>query len=171
MEEHEVTTDHNTDHSYSRDTGPGIVEPCMNPSCQATTFALESECERLRAEVSELRVEEGSLKKGAFRDNDTMAQDLTGVPTFAKLIVLFNFVKKFIKVGQSITPSQCLILTLRLRLNVPLHFLAFLGGFSKSTAVFNSAQMYFFFRLLELILLPPKEQIQISLPMCFRNSF
>ncbi|CAL8326249.1 unnamed protein product [Boreogadus saida] len=44
MEEHEVTTDHNTDHSYSRDTGPGIVEPCVNPSCQATTFALESEC-------------------------------------------------------------------------------------------------------------------------------
>ncbi|CAL8346776.1 unnamed protein product [Gadus morhua 'NCC'] len=33
MEEHEVTTDHNTDHSYSRDTGPGIVEPCVNPSC------------------------------------------------------------------------------------------------------------------------------------------
>ena len=72
------------------------------------------------------RVEERSLNEEAFRDNDTMVQDLTGLPTFAKLIVLFNFVQKFIKVGQSITPFQCLILTLmRLRLNVPLHFLAF----------------------------------------------
>ena len=39
MEEQEVTTDHNTDHSYTRDTGLGFVEPCVNPSCQ--TFAME----------------------------------------------------------------------------------------------------------------------------------
>ena len=39
VEEHEVTTstDCHTDHNYSNsDTGPGIVEPCVNPSCQAT---------------------------------------------------------------------------------------------------------------------------------------
>ncbi|KAK0151943.1 THAP domain-containing protein 4 [Merluccius polli] len=127
MEEHEVTTDHHTDHSYSRDTGPGIVEPCMNPSCQAVMFAMESECTRLRAEVCELRarVEERPLNEEAFRDNDTMVQELTGLPSFAKLIIVFNFLS-FLKVGQSITPFQCLILTLmRLRLNVPLHFLAF----------------------------------------------
>ncbi|KAK0149998.1 THAP domain-containing protein 4 [Merluccius polli] len=176
MEEHEVTTDHHTDHSYSRDTGPGIVEPCMNPSCQAVMFAMESECTRLRAEVCELRarVEERSLNEEAFRDNDTMVQELTGLPSFAKLIIVFNFLSTFLKVGKSITPFQCLILTLmRLRLNVPLHFLAFFFGISKSTSVrvFNNTLDVMFFRLSELILWPSKEQIQISLPMCFRNNF
>lgn len=38
VEEHKVTT--STDHNYTKDTGPGIVEPCVNPSCQATMSAL-----------------------------------------------------------------------------------------------------------------------------------
>lgn len=160
----------------TREAGPGIVEPCMNPSCQAMIFAMESECARLRAEVGELRarVEERSLNEEAFRENDTMVQEHTGLPTYAKLMVLFNFLKDFIKVGQSVTPFQCLILTLmRLKLNVPLHFLAFVFGFSKATAVrvFNSTLDVLYFRISDLIVWPPREQIQISLPMCFRNNF
>ena len=171
-EELEVTSDHN----YVKEAGPGILKPCMNPSCQATIFAMERECARLRAEVGELRakVEERSLNEEAFRDNDTMVQEHTGLPTFAKLMVLFTFLQDFIKAGHSVTPFQCLILTLmRLKLNVPLHFLAFVFGVSKATAVrvFNSTLNVLYFRISDLIVWPPREQIQISLPMCFRNNF
>uniref|UniRef100_A0A8P4G3H8 THAP-type domain-containing protein n=1 Tax=Dicentrarchus labrax TaxID=13489 RepID=A0A8P4G3H8_DICLA len=81
-------------------------EPCVNPSCQATMSALESECARLRAEVRELkaRAEERSLNEEAFRDNDIMVLELTGLSSSAKLIVLFNFLAEFLKVGQSHHP-------------------------------------------------------------------
>ncbi|KAJ7991186.1 hypothetical protein DPEC_G00294640 [Dallia pectoralis] len=79
VEEQEGTT--SNDHIYSKDTGRGNVEPCVNPFCQATMSAMESECVRLRVEVHELRAgaEEQSLNNGeAFSVNDTIVLELTG---------------------------------------------------------------------------------------------
>lgn len=49
--------------------------------------------------------------------------------------------------------------------------LTFLEYLSTVVRVFNSTLDLMYFRLSDLILWPPKEQIQNSLPMCFKNNF
>ena len=130
--------------------------------------ALRSEVYQLREKVSKL-----SFSQETFKDNDDMVQDLTGIPSFAKLMVVFTFVSEFLKVGPGLSPFQSFFMTLmRMRLNLPLHFLSFIFHVSKPTAgrIFNSTLNVLHDRLSRFILWPSKEQIQISLPMCFKNS-
>ena len=132
-------------------------------------------CTALRSEVYQLRekVSKLSFSQETFKDNDDMVQDLTGLPSFAKLMVVFTFVSEFLKVGPGLSPFQSFLMTLmRMRLNLPLHFVSFIFHVSKPTAgrIFNSTLNVLHDRLSRCILWPSKEQIQISLPMCFKNS-
>ena len=102
-----------------------------------------------------------------------MVQDLTGLPSFAKLMVVFTFVSEFLKVGPGLNPFQSFLMTLmRMRLNLPLHFFSYIFHVSKPTAgrIFKSTLNVLHDRMSGFILWPSKEQIQISLPMCFKNS-
>ncbi|XP_041868471.1 uncharacterized protein LOC121657151 [Melanotaenia boesemani] len=164
------------DHSYCKETiFTEDTVPCTNEACQATVKRLTDECSALRAEVCQLRekVSQFSFSQEAFMNNDDMVQDLTGLPSHAKLMVVFSFVSGFLKVGPGLSPFQSFILTLmRVRLNLPLLFFSYMFNVSKPTVsrVFNSTLDVLHDRLSKLIVWPPKEQIQISLPMCFRSS-
>ena len=131
-------------------------------------------CSALRSEVYQLRekVSKLSFSQETFKDNDDMVQDFTGIPSFAKLMVVFTFVSEFLKVGPGLSPFQSFLMTLmRMRLNLQLHFVSFIFHVSKPTAgrFFNSTLNVLHDRLSRFILWPSKEQIQISLPMCFQK--
>ncbi|XP_033977720.1 uncharacterized protein LOC117475554 [Trematomus bernacchii] len=165
------------DHSYSQAIlSSGIVEPCSNAACQATVKALTNECARLRAEVNCLKdkVNVLSFNEEAFKGNDEMVQELTGLPSYAKMMVVFGFLSGFVKAGPRLTPFHSFLLTLmRMRLNLPLYFFVYLFHMSKSSVVrmFNNTLDVMYVRLSPLIFWPSKDQIQVSLPMCFRDNF
>ncbi|KAJ8397464.1 hypothetical protein AAFF_G00437400 [Aldrovandia affinis] len=94
------------EHSYRKDTTHAESgAPCSNKARQATVKKLTEECTILRAEVYRLRDKVGKLcfNQGAFKDDD-MVQDLTGLSSYAKLIIVFTFLSGFLKVGPGLSP-------------------------------------------------------------------
>lgn len=67
-------------------------------ACQAAVKTLTEECTRLRAEVYQLRdrVSKLSFQQEVFKYNNDMVQDLTGLPAYAKMMVVFTFLAGFI---------------------------------------------------------------------------
>ncbi|KAM3607668.1 uncharacterized protein V6R79_011525 [Siganus canaliculatus] len=152
-----------------------VAAACSNEACQATVKKLTEECTRLREEVYQLRdrVSKLSFQQEAFKDNDDMVQDLTGLPSYAKMMVVFTFLAGFLKRGPGLSPFHCFLITLmRMKLNLPLHLFTHIFHVSKPTVswIFNSTLNVMHSRLSPFIVWPSKEQIQISLPMCFKTS-
>ncbi|XP_041965645.1 THAP domain-containing protein 1-like isoform X1 [Alosa sapidissima] len=166
------------DHSYCQEDTVYAEsgEACSNEACQTMVRRLTEDCNALRLEVYHLRemVSKLSFSQESFKDNDDMVQDLTGLLSYDKLMVVFTFVSEFLKVGLSgMSPFQSLLMTLmRKRLNLPLHFLVYVFHVSKPSAsrIFNSTLNVLHERLSRFIRWPSKKQSLISLPMCFQNS-
>lgn len=132
------------------------------------SVALRLEVYKLREKVNRL-----SFNQDTFKDNDDIVHDLTGLPSFPKLMVVFAFVSEFLKGGSGLSPFQCFVMTqMRMRLNLPLHFLSYIFHVPKRSAgrIFNSTLNTLHHRLPGFVWWPTKDQIQISLPMCFQNS-
>ena len=152
------------EHTYSSAIhSPGILEPCSNAACQATVKALTDECARLRAEINRLKdtTEELSLSEEAFKGNDEMVQELTGLPSYAKLMVIFSFLSGFLKPGPRLTPfHSCLLTLMRMRLNLPLYFFVYLFRMSKTslTRIFIGTLDIMYVRLGPLIICPSQKQ-------------
>ncbi|XP_016118078.1 uncharacterized protein [Sinocyclocheilus grahami] len=148
------------EHSYCKDpihTESSVV--CPNEACKATVKKLTEECTRLRAEVYQLRdrVSKLSFQQEMFKDNDEMVLDLTGLPSYAKMMVVFTFLSGFLKEGPGLTPFHCFLMTLmRMRLDLPLHFLTYIFHVSKPTAslIFNSTLNVMYSRLSSFIVWP-----------------
>lgn len=109
------------EHSYSKE--PIHTESrvaCTDEACRETVKKLTEECTRLRAEVHQLRdrASKLSFQQEVFKENDEMVQDLTGLPSYSKMMVVFTFLSGFLKAGPGLTPFRCFLMTLmRLRLN------------------------------------------------------
>lgn len=121
------------EHSYCKDpihTQSSVI--CPNEACQATIKKLTEECSRLRAEVYQLwnRVSKLSFQQDMFKDNDEMVLDLTGLPSYAKMMAsyaVFTFLSEFLKGGPGLSPFHCFLMTLmRMRLDLPLHFFIYI---------------------------------------------
>lgn len=98
---------------------------------------------------------------------------MTGLPAYAKMMVIFTFLAGFLKEGSGLSPFHCFLMTLmRMRLNLPLHLFPSIFHVSKPTVgrIFNSTLNVMHSRLSPLIMWPSKELIQNSLPMCFKTS-
>ncbi len=151
--------------------------PCGNKSCEERYKLLEGECNALRDEVYRLRESLKNVKfdEAAFQDNDDKVQNITGLPSFAKLMVIIQTVSKFLKQNSAVTPFEQVILTLmRLRMNLPLHFLGYLFNVSAPTVsrLFNHVIIIMNSTLTPaLVFWPDREQLRQSLPMSFRSVF
>lgn len=125
----------------------------------------------LRAGLSALnRVSKLSFQQEAFKDNDDKVQDLTGLQSYAEMMVIFTFLAGFLKDGSGLSPFHCFLMTLmRMRLNLPLR--SFTSSVQAYTVgqIFNGTLNVMHSRLSPLIMWPSKELIQISLPMCFKS--
>lgn len=118
------------DHSYCKGN-PVHAEsvPCSNEACQGAVRRLTEDCTALWSEVFEFRkkVNKLSFNQHTFKDNSEIVQDLTGLPPFPKLMVVFTFVSEFLSVSSGLPPFQSFVMTLmRMRLNLPVHFLSYI---------------------------------------------
>ncbi|KAG7327343.1 hypothetical protein KOW79_008949 [Hemibagrus wyckioides] len=153
------------------------ITPCTSKVCQATVKTLTAECAALRAEITRLKEKVHSLSftQETFRNNDELVQELTGLASYTKFMIVFSLVSKFLKAGSGLTNFQCFLITvMRMRLNLPVGFFSHVFGVSQSTVaeVFNATLGVMYERLsFRLIVWPGKEQIRINLPKCFRATF
>lgn len=113
-----------------------------------------------------------SFNQESLKDKDKVHK-LTGLPSYVKLIVVFSFISSFLKLISCLSPFQQFLLTMRLRMNLPLFFLAHMFHVSTATAgrVFNNTLNVMNIRLCNIIKWPSRDQILCSLQMCYRNSF
>lgn len=64
-----------------------------------------------------------SFTQESFRDNNEMVQELAGLASYAKFMIVFSLVSGFLKASSGLTNFQCFLITLmRMRLNLPLCF-------------------------------------------------
>ncbi|XP_047242653.1 uncharacterized protein LOC124881164 [Girardinichthys multiradiatus] len=173
----EVDDDDQQDGGEDRqEVGLAMDGSCTNASFQVTIKRLNEECMRLRTEICKLKGEVDSLtfSKESFQGKDEKVNKLTGLPSYCKLIVVFSFISPLLNVKSCLSPFQQFLLTLkRLRMNLPLFFLGHCFHTSTSTAsrVFNNTLNVMYFRLCNIIRWPSRDQILISLPMCYRKNF
>ncbi|XP_051238686.1 peroxynitrite isomerase THAP4-like [Dicentrarchus labrax] len=111
----------------SSDVGLALGRSCGNASCEATMKRLNEECTRLQTEIWKLKGQVNSLSfnQENLKDKDDKVHKLTGLPSYVELIVVFSFISSFLKLKSCLSPFQQFLLTLmRLRMNLPLFFLA-----------------------------------------------
>ena len=153
------------------------VDLCQNERCKAKLDSLHKECLSLREEIYNLRQELKNVKfdEISFQNNDEKVQLLTGLPSYAKLMVIFKAVCQFLKANSALSPFEQVILTLlRLRMNLPLHFLGQMYNISTATAsrLFNHTIDVMSSTLTPaLVFWPGREELRLSLPMSFRAAF
>lgn len=120
------------------------------------------------------RLKAYEVNEESFSGNDEKVKNLTGIPTFAKLIALFTAILPFLKVNSNVSPFKQFVLTLiRLQFNVPYIYLCTHFGVSASTAsrIFNHTIDVIHDHLVPLFIIwPEREMLQQTLPMTFRQS-
>ena len=164
---------------------PIVMETYAISTREATTMtdtifdALEGECYHLRCENVELKetLKSMSLTKEALDGADERVKFYTGLPSYAILMAIFNFVAAH--VPESCSPNsltnfqQFLMVLMKLRLNLFDKDLAYRSGVSQS-----SVSRYFakwidimFVRLQPLVKWPGREELQLTMPVVFRKEF
>lgn len=151
---------------------------CQTDLSSDDICALMNDCQALRNENMDLKDARRPMSSELFAENaytkDEKVTTVTGLKNVHVLMALFNVMHPFLK-DTSLTCFQQLIITLmRLKLNLPLQFLSYLVGVHTSTIsrVFNTT----IDKLNDLIVpasvvWPAREEVQVSLPMCFRKEF
>lgn len=150
---------------------------CQTDLSSEDISTLLVECQELRKENIELKEECSSsdLFDQDSYTNDEKVTAITGLPNFMVLMALFNLMKPSLKDTPRLSSFQQLILTLmRLKVNLPINFLSYLVGVHKSTVsrVFTNVLNRLNERLVPVsVVWPTRDNVQISLPMCFRKNF
>jgi len=137
---------------------------------------MQSELTALRTEIDYLKSVSVSSKitEEAFQGNDVKVNCFTGLASFATLMVLFNYLKEFIPVSDSLTKFQILMMTLlRFRFNLSVLFLAHEFNISQPTVsrLLNSMIDVMYYRLKRCINWPERETLVKTMPMQFRKHF
>lgn len=159
------------------------MEPETGISCQTDIdqplyMAMEEDLQNLRTENIELQ-EEVLIRSNVhsmevFKDNDERVKYYTGLPTFSVMMALFNLVEKALPKKQSVDKFQFLTMCLmRMRLNLPLQFLAYEFAISLSSAsrYFAEAVNILYVKLGPLIQWPERETLRKTMPMQFLQNF
>ena len=98
----------------------------------------------------------------------------TGLPTMAVFMGILELISPGLVLRNSLTKFQQLLMTLmRLRLNLPVQDVGYRFGVHASTVsrVFQSCIDVMFTSMRFLIHWPDREQLRLTLPMCFRGKF
>ena len=139
---------------------------------------MEEECKHLRElkANSESQVQRFSLTQESFKDNNAKVKYYTGLPTYATLMVLFNFLSPCVEMGNRSALSQfqqLLVVLTKLRLNLGDQDIAFRFGINQSTIsrCFNKWIDIMFIRLKPLIKWPTRDELLKTMPMDFRKNF
>ena len=156
--------------------------PLTSVFCQSDLSAsdivnLEKECQQLRQDCAFYKSVNyaATFREESFKSNDEKVKYCTGLPSYAVMMVLFTRIYKFLRESHSVTKFQQFIITLlRLRLDVPQQFLAYMFGISDSTVsrIFHDVINVMNIRLVPLLIFwPEREDLRTSMPMSFRSKF
>ena len=143
------------------------------------------ECQHLQKEYknlkeskadSESKLGELLLSEESLRDNDVKVKYYTGLPNFATLMVLFNFLVPCVENGNRNVLSrfqQMIVVLMKLRLNVGDQDIAFRFGVNQSTVsrCFSKWIDVMYIRLKPLIKWPERDELMKTMPMDFRKNF
>lgn len=130
-------------------------------------------------ELSKLReqclVGRGYPSESLLKDDDKLTSFYTGLPSYGVLMSVYNLVEKGVLEGSvKLTNFQCFLLTLmKLRLNLGNYDLGFRFCIHESTVsriLCNWVQVLDI-RLSPLIHWPEKDEVQKTMPWCFRPNY
>jgi len=143
--------------------------------CCADITVLEAQAAANNAELAEAREKAQMMMftEESFADDDNKTRFYTGLPTFAILMLVFNFVKDKLPYRSSLTNfQQLLVVLMKLRLAVPHEDLAYRFQVSKSTIsrTFNTG-IDALYGISKLIAWPEREVLWKTMPMQFRRTF
>lgn len=153
------------------------AEQCNNNRCKDYVARLERECNYLREENRRLKdmIKLSTFDEATLEKDDEKVITMTGMPTYAKLHVVFMFVFSLLPTGTILSPFQQLILTLmRLKMNLPLALLSCIFRVSVPTAsrTFRNTIEALNAKLVPaLVFWPNRDELMLSMPMVFRQVF
>lgn len=156
----------------SRDHG------CQTQMSCSDVVQLEEGLRDANEEIYQLRekVNTLTLNEDSFKNNDEKVKYYTGLPNFALLMTIFNFVAPHVASTHKNVLSkfqELLIVLMRLRLNLGFQDLAYRFGISVSTAsrIFDRWLPIMDARISHLVFWPEREMLQKTMPISFRQAF
>ena len=139
---------------------------------------LRRECKSLREECAKLREKIKDLELGehSFKDDDNKVRYYTGLPCFATLMTIFNFVAPYISETKRTALSkfeEFVMVLMKLRLNLYDQDLAFRFRVHQSTVSRKTRRWIeaMFVRLQPLIKWPGREELMKTMPLSFKAHF
>lgn len=138
--------------------------------------SLEFECQQLRGDTFALKekLKPSDLEQSTSENSDKL-KTFTGLPNYKVFMAMIDLVTPLLKDTANITIFHQLLLALmRIRLNLPIAFLSYLFGVHMSTIsrVFSNVINILNDNLVPVcVVWPDRNDVQTSLPMCFRKSF
>ena len=127
---------------------------------------LQEECKKLKQSnaESESKAAQFCLSKESFRDNNAKVKYYTGLPNFATLMALFNFLSPSVEIGNRSVLSafqQMIVVLMKLRLNLGDQDIAYRFGVNQSTIsrCFNKWIDVMYIRLKPLIKWPGRDEL------------
>lgn len=184
--EDEIKVNDPNPEAETQSLGERIMSACGTKTTQSsqtdlscsTIKAMESEMNRLTVENMTLKeiVAKNNISDDTFKDDDEKVRLYTGLPSFAVLMTLFNFLEPDLIQAQNsaLTKFQKVILVLmRLKLNLSVQYLAdqfkvLPGTISKT---FQTNLNVMFVKLQSLIYWPTQDERRLTMPMEFRKFF
>lgn len=163
-------------------------DDCSGAGCCAEGDAHVEELSKLkyengvmRAKIIQLQVEKDQLQSAALTEESFMCDDdkvqlYTGLPSYALLNIVFNFVAPCIRHHHRSTTSkfsQFLMVLMKLRLNLTDADLAYRFGVSRSTVsrIFLKWITVMYARMKPLIIWPEREELKRTMPYEFVQHF
>jgi hypothetical protein len=122
------------------------------------------------------RLYELELNENSFRDDDNKVMYYSGLPSFTKLMLVFNFVASFIPHSpmSKLSKFQKFMLCLmRLRLNLAVQDLAYRFGVSSTniSKTFKCILHVLYVRLNVFVRWPDRDVIRKTMPLSFKEHF
>ena len=157
------------DDSFSeQETGNGAVE-CQTDLTSEFIDRILRENMLLRERIAKFKYD-----KEYFAENPKDVNYYTGLPDFEVCIKIFNYVEPGLKQSMLIDKfEQYIMCLMRLRLGTALEDLSKRFQISKTTAsrIFLETIEVLYIYLKPLIVWPEKEDLQNSMPLCYREKF
>ena len=114
------------------------------------------------------------FSKESFENDDDKTKFYTGLPSFATLLALLNFLGHLLPQKSRLSPFQTLMIVfLKLRLNLPTQHIAYLFNMHRTTisCTFKDAISVMYTQMKPLVKWPERQFLQRSMPHQFIEAF
>ncbi|KAF4517273.1 hypothetical protein B566_EDAN008607 [Ephemera danica] len=170
---------HNLENCLSSEIGKKTVSvSCQTDFTGEYISQLELDNKAMRAELHQIKQDalSNSLTEESLKNNNTLVNFYTGLPTFGVLMIIFKLaVKNYSQSHRNSLPpfSEFLLTLIKLRLNVPLKDLAVRFKIDESTAcrIFHKWIDRLYVKLQPFVKWPERELLWANMPIAFKEAF